>query len=133
MSVWSLQPKHVPEFWWLAEPLLDLALKPIGESANDFYAGALTGHYQLWLLLHGSDALGAMLTRVVVEESGRVLEVYALGGRGMKGWRGETKEALEEMKLHSGAGSIRFRTKRKASRLLTRSGFRSDDNVWWQR
>ena len=128
MTVWNLRQDQIPEFWWLVAPWLDRALRPNGENADDIYPSALAGHYQLWIILGNHDPVGGFATRVVVEEGRRVLEVYALAGKGMRTWMGEVNKALEDMRCFVGAKEIRFGTTRRAKRLLAKFGFRSNNN-----
>lgn len=125
-----LAPQQIPESWWLVAPWLDKALEPIGENADAIYPGAYNSHYQLWLILRGNDCLGAFCTCVALVGSEKILEVYALAGRGMKEWWREVKMALERMEEWVGAEEIHFQTKRRAARWLKKVGFEDNGNGW---
>lgn len=133
MNIICASQDQIDSVWPIAKPWLDLALNPIGEKADDRLAEARNGHGQLWFVLDASSAcVAAFLTRSILDGD-KVLEVYALAGKGMKSWYWEVAEALERHRRWIGASEIRFRTKRSAGRFLAILGYERCDDEWWRR
>jgi hypothetical protein len=122
--IFCLTPDQARALWPRAKEVLDRYLPKMGGSSESYYNEILKSHYQLWF----SPPNLWMVTAVVVEEGGPVLEVLFLGGeRGMRRV-GELEEALEEMQRHAGCRMVQFETRRRARRILARRGFKELGN-----
>jgi predicted alpha/beta-fold hydrolase len=79
----------------------------------------IAGRAQLWAIAHGGKCLAAFLTAFHVDDDGsEFIQVYGLGGDGLRKWACELDRAMLRYAVAEGVKTIRFCGSEAWSRVL---------------
>lgn len=112
--------EHVDFFWPEVKEILKPSFRYIRNShqVDDYLAPLKAGNLQMWLAKDGDKVVGACVTAIDHEYTGKVLFIYSVAGERLKDWVHLMDAALDQFGLANGCHCIEAVTRKGFSKLV---------------